>query len=799
MSLLPRDIRHAVRALLRAPVLFAAAVLTLAAGIGLATGVVAVAYGVLLRPLPYPAPDRLVAILLHPPGEEQRNVGVRLPEFDEWRSRLRAFERIAGHASAEFTLRGSGDPRTARTAMVSDGFFETLGVRAVEGSTDAVTRGAASAVLSSSLAETLGRDGAWRERGLTIGTSDFRVAAVLPPWFTLPAENTEVWVLAGDVPEISLYGSQDQRRFQLFGRLARGVSIEQAREDVQRVAREIDGGETPGRQRHATVRPLDERRRQEARPTMIPFVIGSALVLLIACANVSGLLVGRASSREREFAVRRALGGSGGQILRAALAESFTVAFLGWTLGLWLAVLVIEVFESLAAGALPNLQAVRIDTPVLIVSLALAVLVAVLSACAPALRATRADPSAALKHSSDRAGRAGSAVRGALVVSQIALTVVLLVSAALLMRTVSRILTLERGFVTENAVAMRLRLTQTIRFEVNESTPFINRLMAHVRALPGVVAAGVGSDLPPNGTQLEMTIRIVRDNRDTTFALSPSAVTPGYLEALGIGLVKGRLFEERDRLADVPRIVVTEAAARMMFDDRDPVGQEWPAAMPGPAGKRVRPLVVGVVRDIKHRGLDNAAPAVMFVPWERLAPSNAHLVVRTAGNPQAIASALRRIVQELDPTLPLFAPRSLDEVVAGSLASRRLRLQLAGGFAALALALAVVALWGAMAQTVLDRRRELAVRLALGSTHGAAVILVLRAGLILIAAGVVLGVVAGGITARMLQHLLHGVAPFDPLAFGGGVAVATLISAVACYVPARRAAAISPAELLRQG
>jgi predicted permease len=466
---------------------------------------------------------------------------------------------------------------------------------------------------------------------------------------------------------------------------------------------------------------------------------------------------------------------------------------------LWIAVLVIEIFESLAAGALPNLQAVRIDAPIVIASLALAALVAVLGACAPALRAARADPNTALKQASDRVGRGGAAVRGALVVSQIALTVVLLVSAALLMRTVNRILTLERGFATENALAMRLRLTQTVRFEVNESAQFINRLVSDVRALPGVTAAGVGSDLPPNGTQLEMTIRIVRENRDETFALSPSAVTPGYLEALGVRLLSGRLFDERDRETDAPPIVITEAAARMMFENREAVGQEWPAPMPGPGGRRVRPQVIGVVADIKHRGLDNAAPSVMFVPWERLAPSNAHLVVRTAGNPQAVAPSLRRIVQGLDPTLPLFAPQSLDEVVAGSLAPRRLRLQLAAGFAALALALAVVALWGAMAQAVLDRRRELAVRLALGSTYAGAVSLILRAGLVLIGAGVLLGVIASGITARMLQHLLHGVTPFDPLAFAGGVAVATLISAVACYVPARRAAAISPADLLRQG
>ena len=533
---------------------------------------------------------------------------------------------------------------------------------------------------------------------------------------------------------------------------------------------------------------------------MIPFVAGSVLVLLIACANVSGLLVGRASAREREFAVRRALGAGVGEMLRTSLAESFAVAVVGWVLGLWIALLVIRIFESLAAGAVPNLQNVKLDLPVLLSSLVLAVLVAMVSGGAPALRAIRVDPNTALKSTSERIGRGRTALRSALVVSQIALTVILLVSAGLLMRTVSRLLSEERGFNTANALAMRLRLTQTVRFEVNERAPFIDRLVSEVRALPGVTASGVGSDLPPNGTQLEMTIRIVNEKgEERMFRLSPSAVTPGYLEALGVTLKSGRLFEERDRGAAKPPIVITDAAARMIFPGLDPVGRDWPAPLLGPAGKRVTPAVIGVVRDIKHQGLHSDATAVMFVPWERLAPSNAHLVVRTSASPDSLRPALRRIVQQLDPALPLFPAQTLDEVVAGTLAPRRLRLQLAAAFAALALALAVVALWGAMAQNVLDRRRELAVRLALGSTSAGAVGLLLRGGLALIALGIVLGAAGGAVTARLLQHLLHGVSPSDPIAFVSGAAIAGLISAAACYVPARRAASISPTELLREG
>jgi predicted permease len=790
---------YALRTFLRTPVLFAASILTLAVGTGLATGVLAVAYGVLLRPFPYREPDRLVAITLHPPGVEDRDVGIRLPEFAEWRGRFRVFEQVAGHSSAELSLRGAGDTRSVRTAMVTDGFFETLGLGAAEGTTHAFGTDVPAVAVSSRLADQIGRKGSWRERGVTLGTNDFRVAAVMPASFAIPADNTEVWVRADAVPEITLFNFQDQRRFQLIGRLAAGTTLEQAREDARRVAREIDASQDAGRRRDALVRPLHERPRQEARATVIPFVAGSILVLLIACANVSGLLVGRASAREREFAVRRALGASGGQIARAALAESFAVAMPGWVLGLWIALIVIRAFESLAAGAIPNLQNVSLDPSVVLASFVLALLVALVSGGAPAWRAIRADPNTSLKHTSERIGRGRSALRSALVVSQIALTVVLLVSAALLMRTVSRLVTAERGFTTADAMAMRLRLTQTVRFEVNERAPFINRLVSEVRGLPGVIAAGVGSDLPPNGTQLEMTIRIVNEKgEESLYTLSPSAVTPGYLEALGVALKSGRLFEEKDRVAAKPPVVITDAAARMMFPGSDPVGRDWPATLPGPAGKRVTPTVIGVVRDIKHKGLDADATAVLFAPWERLAPSNAHLVVRTSGSRESLAPALRRIVQQLDPTLPLFPAQTLDQVVARTLAPRRLREQLSAVFAVLALALAVVALWGTMAQDVLDRRRELAVRLALGSTRARAVGLMLRGGLTLIAIGIALGAAGGIVTARLLQHLLHGVTPSDPVAFAAGTAIAALISAAACYLPARRAARINPTELLRE-
>lgn len=254
-----------------------------------------------------------------------------------------------------------------------------------------------------------------------------------------------------------------------------------------------------------------------------------------------------------------------------------------------------------------------------------------------------------------------------------------------------------------------------------------------------------------------------------------------------------------DRFVSPPVAVITESAARRMFRDQDPINRMWPATIIGPRGAREKPRIIGVVRDIKYGGLDRAAPATLFAPWEKLAPGGGHLVVRTRGEVKGLPEALRRAVQRADPALPLFTPQSLEQVVAGSMAERRLRLRLAAVFAALALALAAIALWGTVAQSVLDRRRELAVRLALGATAAGAVRLMLRGGIAMIAAGVAAGIGAGAAAAQALQHLLHDVPPLDPLTFVSGAGLAILVSVAACYVPARRAAGVSPAELLREG
>ena len=791
-----RDVLFAARALRRSPVLLATAVMTLALGIGVSTGVFTVAYGLLMKPLPYAEPAGLVAIALHREAQPDSDVGVKLPEVGEWTRRTRAFARIAGYAGAEFTLRGVGDTRSVRGAMVTDGFFDLLGMPPQEGSTANVASANPEAVLSSKLANQLGRFGDWRMRGFTLGTGHFSATAIMPSAFTYPSDRFELWIPADAVPRISFFKDDDQRDFKLIARLAPGATLAQARDDASRVAMELNEGVIEPRRRYAWVKPLDEDRQRQARTTMVPFAAGAALVLAIACANVSGLLASRAAARRREFAVRRALGGDTKQLLRAAFAESVTLALGGWILGLVIAHGVVRAFVTFGAEALSGLQNAHLDPVAVFGSFLLCLLVGVVSGAAPAWRALRSEAGSVLKQTTDRGARSGVAARGTLVVAQVALTIVLLVCAGLLTRTVTKIVNAERGFVLQHASATRLLLGEGIRWNATDKIPVVDQLLLRTRALPGVVAAGVGSDLPPGGSQLMMTIRVTLGNKSEVFPLNLSAVTPGYLEGIGAQLIAGRLFEERDRLEKVPPVVVTETAARRLFFGREAVGRKWPAAIPTPAG-RVQPTVIGVVRDVKYGGLDREAPAALFAPFGTLAPTQAFLVIRSSGDPMTLAPDIRRVVQQLDSSLPLFPPKSLEEVVAGSIADRRLRLQLSVVFAAMALVLAAVALWGAIAQTVVDRRRELAIRMALGSTDSEAVSLVVRGGLLLIGIGVATGVLAAALSARGLRHLLHGVTPLDPLTFVAGVAIAAIVSVIACYVPARRAAAISPSELLR--
>jgi predicted permease len=612
--------------------------------------------------------------------------------------------------------------------------------------------------------------------------------------FAFPAENIDVWMPVEAAPAIAFNGSADARRFHLVGRLRPGVSLAQARDDVARARVIVD---SPGDRRDGQPRRLDflqERITREVRPALLAFAVAAALVLVVACSNVASILIGRTTSRQRELAVRRALGASPARLVLSVLSESIVIAVVGTAFGMLLAVAAVGLVERWATGIVPRLADIRLDWVTLGFACAIAAISAILGA-APAFRAVRAG-AISLRSSGAGPRTAGNWTRSSLIVIQVALAVVLLTSGALLVRTIVGLLRADTGIQAGGAMVSTLMLTETTRFDAAARGPLLDELLRRIRSVPGVTSAGAGSSLPPDNAHLEIRVRLSDGTREENHTLSLAGVTPGYLPALGARLLAGRHFQEGDGRRDRPVAVISASAARALIDGRDPVGRELPMGLPGMKG-RGRATVIGVVSDIKYLGLEEPAGAAIYVMWNELPTGQAFLAVRTSGNPLSVVPAVRGILRDLDPGMPMQPARSLDDVLQRSVADRRLRALLAGSIACLAFAVALVGLAGGLARVVTERRYELAIRAALGATPARAVRMVMTEGALLAGAGLVLGIAAALASGRAIGSMLHGVSPHDPLTLAAVALFVSVTALAACYVPARRAAGVNPLDLLR--
>ncbi len=796
------DVRYAARSLVRQPGVTALTMGMLALGLGLNAAVLAVAYGVLWRSLPYPAADRLVTVAqvnLTWGGE----YGVALDRIDEWNRRLRTV-RVAGYNARERVVRGAGPTRVREVATVSGGFFEVIGVPAVEGAVPRLARGDGRAVVSAALARAV-EDETGRPavgQAVTIGDGRYDVAAVMPAGFAFPSAEVDAWV--ADRPDSRGDGGT-------VGRMRDGVSLAQVRDDAARVAREdLAARGAPVDSWGAAVRPVEETLLGEIRPVLRVSVAAALLVLVVACANAATLLVGRSAARGREFAVRIALGSGLARLVRAALVEGLALAAGGLVLGLAAAWAGLRLFAAAAAGVMPGVGAVALDPPVVLAGLVLTLLVGV--ACGGASVAGAVTPrragavrgaAAALRGGSSATGsRAAGRLRAGLVAGQIALSIVLLSGAGLLVRTVERLLDEEAGFDPRRVLTARLLLADTSFIEggARAQTAFVDALLERVRGLPGVRAAGVGSVLPPDDdpVSVELVYDIGRDDSARReIILSFGAVTRGYFAALGARLRDGRRFDASHDLAEVSPVMLSETAARFIHPNRDPIGRPmWYGNIDALDIARESP-VIAVVDDMKYAGLAAPRGGSIYVPWARVPTGVSHLVVRTTGDPMALAPAVRDLIRTLNPSLPAPDVRSLEDHVAGSIAGRRLRALPAAGFAALALAVAMVGLFGALARAVVERRQELAIRAAVGATPGRLVRLVLRSAVAVTGVGLVVGLPAAAATGRGLATLLYGVGPYDAATFTAVAAAVVLTALAASAIPARRAARLDPMIALR--
>ena len=811
-----RDIRYVTRALVRTPAFFAVTVITLALGIGATTAIYSVINGVLLRPLPYPDPDRIVQ--LWQVGEKGGRGNVSEPNYDDWKAGTRSFSAMTEFADWGITsVAGASEPVRVRVAVVGSDFLRILRVPPIRGRSfvgeEQRAGGAPAALVSERFWKRyLGERPDLSGIALTFDGNAFPVVGVLPATVDFPL-GVDLWIARGFVPRNP---SRTSHNWQAIARVADGVTVEQANREISALSRRLKQqyGEETWMYDAAAV-PLREQLVGKTRPTLLLLLAASAFLLAIACANVVNLLVARAAVREGELAVRLALGAGRGRIAQQFIAEALVLAVGGGVLGIVLATLGVKALLALEPGNLPRVAQVGVDWQVLVFALGLAILVAAILGLLSALRGSRGDLKQAMAQAQRTQAGAGASyrVRGVLVIAQVALTLVLLVGAGLLARSFLRLAQIDPGYRTERALVLDISASVPAGPSgMHDRVRLYDEITARLQALPGVSAVGGVNAFPltggnhANGTYIVVSRPDEQLDRSRLPAImaDPSrsgdaefrVAGPGYFKAMNIPVIRGRVFDDRDG-PDAPHVgVISTALANEKWPNEDPIGK---IIQYGNMDGDLHPFtVVGVVGDVRESGLADK-PRPTFYASYRQRPNQAHefyFVVSGSAPPEAIIPAARRIVSDLRPDVPPRF-RTMRAVVSESVADRRFVLLLVGVFGAAAMLLATLGVYSVIAYVVTQRRQEIGVRVALGARSGDVLRMVLRQGFTLAFFGIAIGTVLALFVSRLLSRFLFGVAPNDPVAFGGVIVVLSAVALVASYVPALRATRVDPMTALR--
>jgi putative ABC transport system permease protein len=785
------------RSLRRAPGFATVAVLTLALGIGATSAIFSVVSAVLLRPLPYADGSRVVHI-----GEAERirsGVGgtTSYPNFDDWRHASRSFTAMAMYDGWNPTLTGLGEPTRIKASDVTASVFDVLRVAPVLGRpilTADNEPGAEPVVLISHglWRARFGGDPAVIGRTIALGARPMPIVGVLPAGLRGPPElDGEVW--GNFVPDAR--DGRGGRSKDVIARLKPRVSLEAARAEMRAIAARLEKA-YPQHNNGMTVivDPIRELFVGGVEKPLLLLMGASMLVLLIACANLSGLLVARGVARTREFAIRAALGAGSARAVRQLLTESLLLAMLGGVAGVLLASWATRALVRLAPAAVRE-QGVSLDARVLAFATLVTLSAGILFGLVPAIRAGRVELQAALKEGARGARGTGARLRGGLVVAQLALAVTLLADAGLLLRSFAELQRVEPGIRPDRMLTFSLDLPGARYPDKAQQSAFFERLARDLAATPAVQAVAVSSILPFHGNFDRIAVEI-EGSPKLQGALMPEGdryiVNTGYFAAMGIPLERGRAFSSADRYETPLVAVVDEVFARRAFAGRDPIGVRM--KLPG---RDSLATIVGIVGHVKHYGLDQESGGQIYMshlqyPWRWMS-----VAVRAAGSPLLLAPAAKRTVRSLDPTLAVYGVGTMDEHMAELGQGRRFVLTLLGVFAAVAIVMAAVGLYGVIAYSVTQRRQEIGIRVALGARVADVTRLVLRQGAALTVAGVVLGLGAAMAGGRLVAGLLFGVGARDPVVFGAVAMVLAVVALAASYVPARRAAAVDPVEVLR--
>jgi putative ABC transport system permease protein len=808
---LAHDIRYGVRMLLKHKAFTAVAVITLALGIGANSAIFSVVNELLLRPLPFRDPERIVMLWEVSPGGRHQNTTSRA-NFRAWREQSTSYEHIAAFSDQRLTLTGDFEPEELSGQLALPEIFKVLGVDPLLGRTllpeDAQPNSPLVAVLSHGLWQRrFGGQASVIGQSINLSGHRFQVVGVMPPGFQFHIKQrsgtgrpAEVWIV---LPMPS--GSTENERGRFLSTVAKlkpGVTAEQAGAELRTIeARLSDEVPEFNKNYSAEVLPLREQFFGNVRRPLWLMLGAVGFVLLIACANVANLLLSLATSREKEIALRAALGARRSRIVRQLLTESLLLALLGSALGLGFAWLGIKALPLISPRDLVSLQDVGLNFTVLAWTLGVSILTGIIFGLAPALHISRLNLNDSLKEGgkADSGQAAGSRrMRSVLVVSEIALAVVLLASAGLLIRSFIRLQQVDRGFQIDNVLSLVVRLPGAKYPEDAQLVQFFNQARERVRHVPGVRSAGMVNFLPLYGGLGSNTAFKITGRPEPPHGEEPSTdvrvVDAGYFETLGIPILRGRNFSDAEQLEAKRVILINEALARRHFPNEDPIGQRLDVGM---FEKPVITEIVGVVGNVRYDSLIDEAPPAVYFPHPELAYPFMTLVMRTDGDPAAIAPAVQREIRAIDPNQPVSDVRTMNQVMSEAVSRSRFNTLLLGLFAGLATLLSAVGIFGVMNYSVALRTREIGLRLAIGAQPRQVLLLVLKQGLMLTIVGIALGLVAAFALTRLLSSLLFGIEAVDVTTFTAISLLLATVSLFACYLPARRAMRIDPMMALR--
>jgi putative ABC transport system permease protein len=797
------DVRLALRRLRAAPGFAAVALITMALGIGANTAIFSVVNAVLLTPLPFPQSDRLVGVFHVWKGNR---VEFSPPNFLDVQSRATTLSHVAGYNTSGMTITNAGDAARLTGVEVSSQFFDVMATRPQLGralvAADNETGHTNVAVLSYPV---------WQSRfggradivGQTI-TLDGRamdIVGVMPRQFNWP-EGGDVWVPA-EYDNAYRQSNRGAWYLSVVGRLAPSATVEQASTELAGIARQLELEYPINKDVGMTSRALLDTVVSDSRPALLVLQGAVALVLLIACVNVANLLLARSAARETEFALRAALGAGRTRLIRQLLVESLLLAGLGAALGLTLAVAATRALVALAPAALPRLGGVHIDSTVVLFTIAVAVVTGVIFGLVPAHQASRAALIDTMRErsASSPGGVRGRRTRSALVVAELALAVMLLVGAGLLVRSFARLTNVDPGFNATHGVTFTLGLPEASYDSDAKRLAFYDNLKASLAALPGATDASVALGVPPVPMHFDLTFT-VRGWPPPVPGQAPDlevrVADDKYFSLMGIPVLRGRGFDATDRLGAPPVVLLTESAVRRHFPNEDPIGKYielgWHRAK---GSDLVGGQVVGVVADVRSHGLDQEAPPQIYVALAQVPVASVAFVVRTATDSTGVLTAVREAVRRADPNLPVTRLETLEEHVSRSVAERRFYVLLLSVFAAVALTLAAVGIFGVLSYLVAQRHREIGIRMALGADRGSVVRLVLRQAMTSAVLGIAIGLVAAFALTGYMKTLLFELTATDPATFASVGVVLLTVSLVAAWLPARRAVRVDPTTALR--